>query len=120
MTRESNREARARRVSVGEALGVPNAHAEGNNLDEARVLDTALAAARQLNELAASGSQSGASDGSGRRSSMALMEQTENLFAVSSGDKRKEDVVKLDDRRRERLGFRGPTGFGFGVGNFQR
>ena len=53
--KKEREETHERRVSVGEALGVSGASAEGDNLNEARVLDTALAAARQLNQLAVSG-----------------------------------------------------------------
>ena len=53
--KKDRRVATERRVSIGDALGVPAHSAGGDNLDEARVLDTALAAARRLNQLTASG-----------------------------------------------------------------
>ena len=65
-----------RRVSVGDALGVPDASTDGDNLNEVRALDAALAAARRLNELAASGEKDTASARASRRSSAALLKQT--------------------------------------------
>ena len=91
-------------MSVGDALGVPSVSSEGDNLNEARALDSALAAARRLNELAASGKKEKGQERAARRSSLALQKQTEALFnfngeSESDGgiDMKEEDAVTLDD-----------------------
>ena len=74
---------------MGEALGVPPASVEGDNLDKVRELDSALVTTRRINQLAVSGQQPRDGKIKSRRSSAALMAQTEALFA---GDSREEEV----------------------------
>ena len=82
-----------RRASVGETLGVPTPDPEGTNLTEARALDSALAAARRLNDMSA-GPKKGKKgrNSKKRRSSVALMEATEALFVSSSDEEKERDA----------------------------
>ena len=52
---DKKNEREERRASVGEALEVPDVTSGDANLSEERALETALAAARHLNRVAASG-----------------------------------------------------------------
>ena len=95
---------------MGEALGVPPASVEGDNLDKVRELDSALVTTRRNNQLAVSGQQPKDGKIKSRRSSAALMAQTEALFA---GDSREEEVeVKNHESEDESDSSLPPPGVG--------
>ena len=77
----------ARRASVGEALGVDAVTSDGTNLSEERALETVLAAARHLNQVAVSGGKPRVLEKREQQSSASLlMKATRKLFASDSED----------------------------------
>ena len=75
-----------RRASVGEALGVDAVTSDGTNLSEERALETVLAAARHLNQVAVSGGKPRVLEKREQQSSASLMKATRKLFASDSED----------------------------------
>ena len=75
-----------RRTSVGESLGVNEFTSDGTNSNEERALETALAAARHLNQVAASGGKPREWTKRKQQTSTSLMKATRILFSNDSSD----------------------------------
>ena len=114
MPRRSKRQANARgkrtqdanrRQSVGEALGLTPGKPTGASLDENKAIESAMAAARHLNALASGANRPVSGTRAGRRSSIALLDQTGKLFEDDSGDNEgKYDAPMPDLVDREGMG----------------
>ena len=86
---EKNKDHKARRESVGEALGLTSPDPKGQNLNESRALDNAVAAAQRLNEMVSGGKKTGKRQSKSRRSSMTLRAATEKLLKLPAQAKRR-------------------------------